>query len=236
MRVKYIGTTDDQVRWGGNDDPRGILVEGNEYEVLKEEVHTWHTKIYLQDFPALKFNSVCFDVCNDLKPVDPALLKPFVDQRKIDIEQHGKELNAKRWERGEIVKAQGSDEPAQSQLVRDGFPTFYISKDRPLTPITHRMNELDIAVWCKTGDDALNIMRLLTAANEELAKREGEIAELKEISANKTGWQANYEKLLYAVVRKFPDESRFETALRYIQEAESAEVAQPQAKAMGDDA
>lgn len=33
-------------------------------------------------------------------------------------------------------------------------------------------------------------------------------------------WQANYEKLLYAVARKFPGESRFDTALRYIQEAE----------------
>ena len=59
MKVKYIGTDDDQVRWGSNNDPRGLLEIGNIYEVEKEEVHTWHTKLYLKGING-RFNSVSF--------------------------------------------------------------------------------------------------------------------------------------------------------------------------------
>ena len=61
MKVKYIGASNVQVKWGGNDDPRGILNEGQLYEVAKREVHSWHTKLILVDFPDLKFNSASFE-------------------------------------------------------------------------------------------------------------------------------------------------------------------------------
>lgn len=61
MRVKYTGATDEQVRWGCNDDPRGLLVENQEYELLTQEVHSWHTKYILKEFPNKKFNSVSFE-------------------------------------------------------------------------------------------------------------------------------------------------------------------------------
>jgi len=61
-KVRYLGDVHDvQVRWGGNNDPRGILVPGDEYEVLDIEVHSWHTKIILKEFPNLKFNCVHFE-------------------------------------------------------------------------------------------------------------------------------------------------------------------------------
>jgi hypothetical protein len=60
-RVRYTGdASDDQVRWGGNDDPRGVLEPGAEYVVEEEEVHTWHTKYHLVGVPGLRFNSVHF--------------------------------------------------------------------------------------------------------------------------------------------------------------------------------
>lgn len=37
------------------------LVMGVVYTVEKTEVHTWHTKVYLKEFPGLYFNSVCFE-------------------------------------------------------------------------------------------------------------------------------------------------------------------------------
>lgn len=61
--VRYIGATDDQVRFGGCDDPRGLLVEGFSYEITKEEVHTWHTKYELVGFDGKLFNSVSFELC-----------------------------------------------------------------------------------------------------------------------------------------------------------------------------
>ena len=61
-KVIYRGdASDDTVRWGGNDDPRGVLEPGKEYFLLVEEVHSWHTKYILAEHPTLKFNSVDFD-------------------------------------------------------------------------------------------------------------------------------------------------------------------------------
>lgn len=61
MKAKYIGASDEQVRWGGNDDPRGLLVEGESYEIARKEVHSWHTKIELVGFPGKVFNDVSFE-------------------------------------------------------------------------------------------------------------------------------------------------------------------------------
>ena len=66
MKVKYIGADDDQVRWGSNDDPRGVLIEGQIYEVEKVEPHTWHTKYHIN---GKKYNSVCFE---DVRTKEPA--------------------------------------------------------------------------------------------------------------------------------------------------------------------
>jgi hypothetical protein len=61
MKMVYTGEAcDDQVRWGGNDDPRGLLEQGKAYDVEKIEVHSYHTKVFLVEFPGKKFNSVHF--------------------------------------------------------------------------------------------------------------------------------------------------------------------------------
>lgn len=59
-RVKYIGSTEDQVRWGNNDNPKGILIEGDTYYVERVEIHSQHTKLYLRGVYG-KYNSVCFE-------------------------------------------------------------------------------------------------------------------------------------------------------------------------------
>lgn len=53
---------DAQVNWGSNDDPRGLLNSSETYEVLRTDVHSWHTKIILKKFPTKSFNSVHFEV------------------------------------------------------------------------------------------------------------------------------------------------------------------------------
>lgn len=58
--VKYIGTDDNQVNWGANTDPRGILIEGDRYYVDKVEIHSYHTKLHLRGING-KFNSVSFE-------------------------------------------------------------------------------------------------------------------------------------------------------------------------------
>lgn len=58
--VVYTGCIDEQVRWGNNDDPRGILMENQMYYVEKVEVHSQHTKLTLRGISG-RFNSVCFD-------------------------------------------------------------------------------------------------------------------------------------------------------------------------------
>ena len=59
-KVKYTGCSDDQIKWGGHDDPKDILKIGEIYEVAKREVHSWHTKVFLVGIKG-NFNSVCFE-------------------------------------------------------------------------------------------------------------------------------------------------------------------------------
>lgn len=59
--VKYLGCSDDQIRFGNYDDPRPYLDIGKTYEVESVKVHEWHTEVELVGYAGLKFNSVCFE-------------------------------------------------------------------------------------------------------------------------------------------------------------------------------
>jgi hypothetical protein len=58
--VRYIGCTQDQINWGSNDDPRGILIEGDKYYVESVDVRSQHTKLTLRGICG-RFNSVSFE-------------------------------------------------------------------------------------------------------------------------------------------------------------------------------
>ena len=61
QRVVYLGvTTEEQVEWSGSDDPRGVLVEGQEYVVEDEQIHAFYTLYVLQGVIG-EFNSVFFE-------------------------------------------------------------------------------------------------------------------------------------------------------------------------------
>jgi len=69
MRVRYTGeATIEQIRFGGCDDPRLLLTPGQEYEVRWKEVHSFHTKYHLEQFPDKKFNSVHFEEVGQEEP------------------------------------------------------------------------------------------------------------------------------------------------------------------------
>lgn len=56
--VVFCGCTEEQSRWGNNDEP-DMLIIGKSYEVEKVEPHSSHTKLKLFNIDG-KFNSVCF--------------------------------------------------------------------------------------------------------------------------------------------------------------------------------
>lgn len=58
--IRYTGCSDDQVRWGGNDDPRGVLEVGSTYSLYDIKIHTNHTKVWV-DGGKGAYNSVCFE-------------------------------------------------------------------------------------------------------------------------------------------------------------------------------
>jgi hypothetical protein len=60
MKVTFIGASDAQVNFGG-DDPRGLLRIGKNYTVIRKTVEPLYTEYTLKDFPKLHFNSVCFE-------------------------------------------------------------------------------------------------------------------------------------------------------------------------------
>ena len=59
--VEYLGCSEEQIRWGNNDDPRSFLIVGKEYIIEKVDVHSQHTKVKLYNKMGW-FNSVCFEV------------------------------------------------------------------------------------------------------------------------------------------------------------------------------
>jgi len=58
--VKFSGCTKEQVNWGNNTDPEGLLVYGGVYYVNDVIVKSSHTKLLLRGVEG-KFNSVCFE-------------------------------------------------------------------------------------------------------------------------------------------------------------------------------
>lgn len=58
-KVAFRGYTIEQVRWGGNDTP-DMLDTNTTYAITYVEVHASHTKVTLDGYPDLKFNSVHF--------------------------------------------------------------------------------------------------------------------------------------------------------------------------------
>ncbi len=64
-KVKFIGCSKEQINWGNNDSPDGILDVGKDYIVEYVEGHTWHTKITLKGMPG-RYNSVCFELRNQI--------------------------------------------------------------------------------------------------------------------------------------------------------------------------
>lgn len=61
--VIFTGSTKEQVNWGSNDDPTGLLIVGDKYYVERVHVHSQHTKVELRGIKG-KFNSVHFEVVN----------------------------------------------------------------------------------------------------------------------------------------------------------------------------
>lgn len=59
QKVIFTGATEDQIKWGSNDDPNKVMKVGAIVEIEKVEVHSWHTKLYFVGI-AGKFNSVSF--------------------------------------------------------------------------------------------------------------------------------------------------------------------------------
>jgi len=59
--VVFDGSSREQVQWGSNDDPDGILTVGDAYEVEERDVHSWHTKLKLKGVEGW-FNSASFSL------------------------------------------------------------------------------------------------------------------------------------------------------------------------------
>jgi hypothetical protein len=62
-KVRCISNDESQSRWGGNDSAKDFLTIGDIYTLDRApEVHSWHTKYYLEELPGKKFNSVQFEI------------------------------------------------------------------------------------------------------------------------------------------------------------------------------
>lgn len=59
MKVIFVGCSEEQRRFGNNTGNLAELTVGAEYKVVAQEIHSWHTKYYLEGHKG-SFNSVGF--------------------------------------------------------------------------------------------------------------------------------------------------------------------------------
>ena len=97
--VEYIGCSEEQIKWGNNDDPTLSLVVGQEYLIEKVDVHSQHTKIKLYDKIGW-FNSVCFKLkyagvnsnLEYLKDMDPDSIHLETTSKLFEYEKLSREI------------------------------------------------------------------------------------------------------------------------------------------------
>ena len=99
--VEYIGCSEEQIKWGSNDDPRSFLILGKEYTIEKVFVQSKHTKIKLYHKMGL-FNSVCFKLKNNrlnnslqyIKNMDPSSIQLETTTRLFEYEKISREIES----------------------------------------------------------------------------------------------------------------------------------------------
>jgi len=125
--VEYIGCSEEQIRWGNNDDPRSFLIVGKEYIIEKVEVHRQHTKIKLYNKMGW-FNSVCFQVKNsELNTYSN--YKTTMDPSDIQLDSTAKMFEYEKLSR-EIENCDNMDE--LRQMTRS-FIKLYLKQQEVVT-------------------------------------------------------------------------------------------------------
>lgn len=59
MKLKFVEQK--PVHWGVPESNAKLLKLGETYTIEKTEVHSWHTKVFLKEFPGVEFNSAWFE-------------------------------------------------------------------------------------------------------------------------------------------------------------------------------
>ena len=108
--VEYTGCSDEQVKWGNNDDPRSFLIVGKHYEIEKVDVHSQHTKIKLYNKMGW-FNSVCFELV-ETELNTYSNYKTDMDPSEIQLESTAKMFEYERLSR-EIENCDNMEELTQ---------------------------------------------------------------------------------------------------------------------------
>ena len=97
--VEYTGCSQEQIRWGNNDDPTLSLVVGKDYTIEKVDVRSQHTKIKLYNKVGW-FNSVCFELKDSgvnssleyLKDMDPDSIQLETTSKLFEYEKLSREI------------------------------------------------------------------------------------------------------------------------------------------------
>ena len=108
--VEYTGCSDEQVKWGNNDDPRSFLIVGKHYEIEKVDVRSQHTKIKLYNKMGW-FNSVCFELV-ETELNTYSNYKTDMDPSEIQLESTAKMFEYERLSR-EIENCDNMEELKQ---------------------------------------------------------------------------------------------------------------------------
>jgi hypothetical protein len=60
VKVKFI-LDREPLSWGVDNNNAKYLTLNQSYTIERTDVHSWHTKVYLQEIPNIPFSSIWFD-------------------------------------------------------------------------------------------------------------------------------------------------------------------------------
>ena len=127
--VEYIGCSEEQIKWGNNDDPRSFLIVGKEYVIEKVFVHSQHTKVKLYHKMGL-FNSVCFKV-KQTQLNNSLEYKQNMDSSKITLDSPAKSFAYEKQAR----EIDGCDDMDKLKEICKCYAKLFYKQQETLTAI-----------------------------------------------------------------------------------------------------
>ncbi len=158
-KVRYAGTSDEQINYVGATDPRSLLTEGQEYTIDYTDVCSSFTYVYLKEVDG-KFNSCMF---KDVKKEKPSL-------NVKDLVSGGQKVHFTCYSSGELwyITDSGFEFPVPTDDTGDGI---FLAKDKAMFFMRYIRKHIDYINNAKNTEQNNNDVQVLSEPTVTVLKK-----------------------------------------------------------------